>query len=113
MNDDIRICLEAAFRPEAARGVRLRYQLRFEADEPFHLDIADGTLEVHAGECDDATVTVMFDCHRTALGILTHQTDGIGEFMRGRLRSDGHLIQSLMLFARYFGAPGQGTAATD
>jgi len=105
--DDIQARLAAAFRPEATRAVELRYQFRFDTGEPFYLTIQDGTLEVHSGECHDPMVTVMFDCHRTALDVLTHRTDGIAAFMHGRLRSDGHLIQSLMLFARYFGPPTQ------
>lgn len=106
--DDIRARLAHAFQADAAREVELRYQFRFDSGEPFYLTIRDGTLEVHPGECDDATVTVMFDSQRTALDVLTHQADGIAAFMHGRLRSDGHLIQSLMLFARYFGPPAQG-----
>ncbi len=104
--DDIRARLDAAFQPEAARGVQLRYQLRFDRDDPFYLDIRDGVLAIHAGECNDPTVTIFFDCHQTAVEVLTRRSDAVAAFMNGRLRSDGHLIQSLMLFARYFGPAG-------
>ncbi len=102
---EVRSRLQAAFRPDATAAVVAVYQFTFDEDAPFHARIEAGTLDVQPGLSEAATVTMLFDNHATALAVLTHETDGIAAFMDGRLRSDGHLIQSLMLFAQYFGRP--------
>jgi DNA-binding HxlR family transcriptional regulator/putative sterol carrier protein len=54
------LSLRAAFRPEAAAGVRRTYRLRVD-DEVFTVRVDDGTLDVQPGETAEPDVAIVLD----------------------------------------------------
>ncbi len=93
--------LEAAFRPDAAVGLESVYQFRIGSEEPLHLRIQAGTLEVRAGRCPHPSLTMIFDDTDTALGLLEGTVEPMTAFLEGRLKSDGNLILALQLIAAF------------
>jgi DNA-binding HxlR family transcriptional regulator len=55
--DSMTIALRSTFRPEAARGVHVRYELRL-GDIVLHARVADGTLAVGEGPLADADLVI-------------------------------------------------------
>jgi putative sterol carrier protein len=87
--DEVFAKLEDAFLPEAAAGLNATVQ--FNTNEPRHLVIDDGGLEVVDGSAEQYTVALTMaddDLRDLLLGDL----NGMTAFMTGKLKLDGDMM---------------------
>lgn len=95
--EEIRERLSRAFRADAAAGMERVYQFRVDAGDSFHLEVADGSLQVVGGAHAAPSVTMLFPDVETALALLEGHLDPMQAFLDGQIRSDGNLILALQL----------------
>jgi putative sterol carrier protein len=85
------------FNPSAAAGLDLVFGFRItDEDKHYSLFIKDGTCELQAGENPDANCTLVMDS-ATLEKIVSSESDGMQEFMNGKLRVEGDMMLSMKL----------------
>ena len=88
----------ARFSPEAAKGVRVTYelQLRGDAGGVWHVVVADEKCQLHSGPAADPDVTIVMsaeDWRKLTAG----QLDAAEAFFAGRIEVRGNLSLALQL----------------
>jgi putative sterol carrier protein len=86
--------LPFAVNSEAADGMECTVQLSI--SEPSYLVVANGLVQVHAGEADapDVTLTVSDD---NLIKLLKGELSGVMAYMSGKLQVDGDLMLAKQL----------------
>ena len=88
--------LVAKFQPEAAADMDAVFQIDIEDDQPYIIEIKDGTCEVSQGEHPDPEVTLIMDSE-TFIDIIYGDLGGTFAFMSGRLRAEGDVMLATKL----------------
>jgi len=90
--------LRKRFRPDAARDVRITYQIELGsgASEALALRVADGALETELGRVEGADVTFSLS-ESDFYGVLAGRENPDLLFMAERLRVEGELSRALLL----------------
>ena len=88
------------FNAEAANGMNEVFQFNLEDGDPYHILIKDGQCQIHAGEHEDPSVTLIMN-KETLKAILTGEEEGMQAFMAGRLRAEGDMMLATQLSALF------------
>jgi DNA-binding HxlR family transcriptional regulator len=100
--------LRSFFRPEAARNLRARYELRFE-DGVLTVEVAGGALRVVRAPAQDADVAIALD-HATFIDLAARRMQVDEALASGRLGVDGEVAKVRQLFEIFSAEPrGQPT----
>jgi putative sterol carrier protein len=95
--------LEQKFVPERAKGAKpavIGIALSGEGGGDWHLAIADGTAQVHAGAAEKPGATIKASAS-DFLAMLSGELDGTRAFMTGKVRASGNL-RLLTQFGEWF-----------
>jgi putative sterol carrier protein len=85
------------FKPGFLQREQTLFQFRFDAGEPFYLDVGNSGFEFTAGETDQPTVTLFLSDHPTCWHLLDGSMDGMRAFMDGSYRADGNIVLSQLI----------------
>ena len=86
------------FLDSAASALEMVVELRFPNERVF-IEICDGTLTFP--DIDEAELVLYFESPEQAQRLLAGREDLVTAFMRGQLRSNGHLIWVFQTFAAF------------
>ena len=86
------------FLDSAAAALEMVIELRF-PDERVFLEICNGTLTFP--DIDEAELVLYFESPEQAQRLLAGREDLVTAFMRGQIRSNGHLIWVFQTFAAF------------
>lgn len=86
------------FLDTAAAALETDIELRFPSESTF-IDIRDSTLTVP--NITEAELILYFDSQEQAQRLFSGQEDLVTAFMRGQVRSNGHLIWVFQAFAAF------------
>jgi len=93
---DIIETMKSRFDASAASGLDLVFQFNIKDADNHYLIVKDGTCEVHHGDFDEPSVTLIMDS-QTFRGITTGEIGGMQAFMFGKLRAEGDMKLAMKL----------------
>ncbi len=95
------------FQADRSKGLAVvcQWELSGERGGQWHLDVADGTLQVIEGVAENPNVTLAMS-DETFVKLLTGRMDGTAAFMTGRLKVRGDMGMALRLQS-LFRSPGK------
>jgi DNA-binding HxlR family transcriptional regulator/putative sterol carrier protein len=105
--DSLMLALRATFRPEAARRLRVSYELRL-GEIVFHARVENGVLEVAKGPLADADLTLETDL--TLRLLMSGELSPAEAVKSGKVRLSGNR-ELLERFVEIFHIPGEEAAA--